>query len=251
MLPIQPRPMNWNHALSTSLYRAPVLAGTPRVPIDILVPFDPTTDPSTKPDSAADSSHPGPLIVGAKHTLKHAVRSIQFNMGGTDPKYADTPSVGYQAHKTKLTNYKGFTREADIHANSASWFEASDKLKAHQNGEARAGDYKDYVAKGPLLGRLLRGTESESGSPQERLKRASNSKQDEDQEAVNSAHPALEIADQALSQNAELGQVARQFVLHAIRDRVEPPAAPAPASDTKSAAPAASKGNAKGSPEKK
>ncbi|KAK0532282.1 hypothetical protein OC834_002668 [Tilletia horrida] len=238
MLPVQPEPMNWDGALSANLYCAPQLAQPPRVPLDVLAPFDPASADSLPPDAATAASQPGPLIVGAKHTLKHAVRANQLHLGsgarmvpiqtrriedGIAAAAARVPTVGFQAEKhERLTNYQGFSRVAEIRASGAPRPQAEAAVMGHLIAENSAGDYSDHVAQGPMLARLLRNT-----TPGKAIKKHSDAK------VVGNAHEAVRIADQALALNPSMDQAAKQFILHAVRDRVDPPAPPV------SAAPAA------------
>ncbi|CAD6893371.1 unnamed protein product [Tilletia controversa] len=241
MLPLQPRPINWSHALAAPLYNTPAPATTPRVPINILAPFDHSNPSSLAPTAAEAASTPSPLLVAPKHTLRHAVRSIELHLG-SPPAYFKNPkraaqatpnSVGYQAHTTKLTHYPGFTREDEIRKEAvavggekkADRRKTEQAVRAHYKREVVDGDYSDHVARGPLLARLLRATSSSSASEE--------------------VHEAVQVADQALALNPSLGQVAKQFVLHAIQERVDPPAPPVAAAPATSAPKASEQGSAK------
>ncbi|KAE8223849.1 hypothetical protein CF319_g3173 [Tilletia indica] len=221
MLPLQPRPVNWSHALAAPLYSTPAPASTPRVPLDILTAFDTSSSDAVPPSAAEAASKPSPLIVGPKHTLRHAVRSIELHLG-SGPSYSggrsqSTPNaVGYQSNKTKVTNYQGFTRDAEIREGEEDRSKAEAAVRMHHLREQYGGDYKDHVAHGPLLARLLRNTSDDKKAGED---------------VLSNVHEAVQVADQALALNPSLGQAAKQFVLHAIQERVDQPQVAAPAPD--------------------
>jgi len=236
--------------MSQPLYKTPALATTPRVPLSILAPFDPASSSSVAPDATTTSTKPVPFIVGAKYTLRYAKRSIDLHLGSgkrgrpheKSPSYRNperlanvrSNMVGYQPHKVKLTRYDGFSRPAEVAREAGSSpKDLQNAMAEHAWREEVEGNYSDHVARGPMLARLLRGTASKADQ-------AALKKQSDDQ-VVSDAHAALQVADQALALNPSLTQAAKQFVLHAIRDRVDPTATtPSPETTSPAAKPAAS-----------